>query len=251
MKKKITIITPTFNSAKTILANLKSIKNQKYKNYEHIIVDNKSSDQTINLVKKNIDKKVRIILGKDKGIYDAINKGIKSAKGDIISILHSDDIYYDSQTLLRIVNVFKSKNINIVYGNLLYTSKHDTKKIIRNWRSNNFASGMFYKGWSPPHPTFFVKKKTYYKFGLYKQKIGNSADIELMHRYLEKFQISNIHINKNLVKMRYGGKSNSRVLEIIKQNLQIIKFLNLKGPLEIFKFIYFKIINRTLQFLNK
>ena len=156
---KITVITPTFNSANTILANLASVKNQKYKNLEHIIIDNKSVDGTLNLIKKQNDNRIKIVSEQDNGIYDAINKGIKLAKGEIISILHSDDKYYNNHTLLNIINNFKDRNIDIIYGNLLYTKKNNLNKIIRYWKSTNYIQGMFFKGWSPPHPSFFVKKK--------------------------------------------------------------------------------------------
>ena len=251
MKKKITIITPTFNSAKTILANISSVKKQKYKNLEHIIIDNNSDDQTVNLIKKSSHKNIKIITEKDSGIYDAINKGIKLAEGEIISILHSDDIYYDNQTLLRVIEIFEEKNTDIVYGDLLYVSKNNFNKIIRYWKSNKFRQHLFEKGWSPPHPSFFVKKKIHNKFGYYNTKIGNPADIELMYKFLELKKVNNRYINKVLVKMRYGGKSNNNIIEILKQNMEILKFLNLKNPLKIIMFIYFKIIDRILQFVKK
>jgi len=252
LKKKITIITPTFNSAKTILANLKSIKDQKYKNYEHIIIDNNSNDQTISLIKKNISNKIKIISEKDNGIYDAINKGIKLSKGEIISILHSDDIYYDNQTLSNVISAFNNdKKVDIIFGNLLYVSKNNINKVIRFWKSNNFDRGKFVKGWSPPHPTVFIKKKIHKRFGLYKKNIGNPADIELMYRFLELKKVSSKYIDKIFIKMRYGGKSNNNIIEIFKQNYQILKFLKLKDPIKIIKFIHFKIIDRISQFINK
>ena len=164
MKKKITVITPTFNSANTILANLASVKNQKYKNLEHIIIDNKSVDGTLNLIKKQNDKRIKIVSEQDNGIYDAINKGIKLAKGEIISILHSDDKYYNNHTLLNIINNFEDRNIDIIYGDLLYTKKNNLNKIIRYWKSTNYIEEIYFlKDGHPPHPSFFVKKKIYQK----------------------------------------------------------------------------------------
>ena len=250
MKKKITIITPTFNSANTILANLTSIKNQSYQNFEHIIIDNKSNDQTLDIIKKN-NKKIRIISEKDKGVYDAINKGIKLATGEIISILHSDDIYYDNQTLFSVIKKFEHDNTDIVYGDLMYVSRNNPCKVIRYWKSNEYKHDLFLKGWSPPHPSFFIKKEIHSKFGYYNIKIGNPADIELMYKFLELKKINSKYINKTLVKMRYGGKSNNDIFEIFKQNIEILKFLNLKSPLKIINFLYFKIIERTFQFIKK
>tara|TARA_B110000971_G_C20006898_1_gene499600 strand:- start:1280 stop:2035 length:756 start_codon:yes stop_codon:yes gene_type:complete len=251
LKKKITIITPTFNSAKTILANLASVKNQKYKNLEHIIIDNNSDDETLDLIKKNNNKRIKVISENDNGIYDAINKGIKLAKGEIISILHSDDKYYNNQTLLNVIKAFEDRNIDVIYGDLLYVGKNNFNKIIRYWKSNDFYKGMFLKGWSPPHPSFFTKKKIHDRFGVYSTKIGNPADIELMYRFLELKKVNSKYINKILIKMRYGGQSNKNLFDIFKQNMQILNFLNLKNPLKIIKFVYFKFLNRTLQFINR
>ena len=203
------------------------------------------------MIKKKNHKNIKIVTEKDNGIYDAINKGIKLAKGEIISILHSDDIYYDNQTLLRVVEIFDKKNTDIVYGDLLYVSKNNLNKITRYWKSNEFSQHLFEKGWSPPHPSFFVKKKIHNKFGYYNTKIGNPADIELMYKFLELKKVNSKHISKILIKMRYGGKSNNNIIEIINQNIEILKFLNLKSPLKIIKFIYFKIIDRILQFVRK
>ena len=251
LEKKITIITPTFNSSKTILSNLKSVKNQKFKNFEHLIIDNDSKDETLKLVKKKINKKTRIITEKDNGIYDAINKGIKISKGEIICILHSDDIFYNNSVLSKVVKAFTKNKVDIVYGNLQYVSKDNLNKVIRFWKSSIYSKGKFSKGWSPPHPAFFIKRKIYKKFGLYKTKIGNPADIELMYRLLEIKKVKNIYINKILVKMRYGGKSNSSIKEIFKQNIKTLDFLNINNPLKIIKFLYFKLVDRSLQFIKK
>ena len=251
LKKKITIITPTFNSSKTILTNLKSVKNQKYKNFEHLIIDKNSNDGTKNLVKKENNKKTRIISEKDNGIYDAINKGIKLAKGEIISILHSDDVYYSDQTLLKVVKAFEGNKVDIVYGNLLYVNKSNLDKIIRFWKSNNYSKGKFSKGWSPPHPAFFVKRKMYEKFGFYNTAIGNPADIELMYRFLEKKKIKNIYIDEIFIKMRYGGKSNNSMIEVLRQNIKILYFLKINNPYKFFKYVYFKFLDRLFQFIRR
>ena len=251
LKKKITIITPTFNSAKTIKSNIQSIQNQSYRNWEHLIIDNQSIDNSLEIINQNFDIRRRILSEKDDGIYDAINKGISLAKGEIISILHSDDIFFDNNTLMEVISKFKSSKTDIVYGNLIYVKKNDLTKILRFWKSSKFKSGLFKSGWSPPHTAFFMKKKLYEKFGLYKNQTGNSADIELMYRMLEKHKISNEYLNKTLVKMRYGGKSNNNLIVIFKQNLEIIKFLNLKNSFQICIFICLKIINRISQFFKK
>jgi glycosyltransferase len=217
---KISIITPTFNSQKTINENINSILIQNYKNWEQIIIDNLSTDNTLSIIKKFNNDKIKIISEKDKGIYDAINKGIINSTGEIISILHSDDFFFDKNTLTNVT------------GNLLYVKKSNKNKVIRYWQSNNFKKGLFYRGWSPPHPSFFVKKKIYEEFGNYKIEFGNSSDFELMFRLLEKNQVSSKYIDKVLVTMRYGGASNKNYIKII-------------------KFVYIKFKERLKQFFTK
>ena len=251
MKKKITIVTPTYNSAKTLTTNIQSIQNQSYTNWQHLIIDNVSVDKTIEIINSNYDSRRKIISEKDNGIYDALNKGISLADGEIISILHSDDIFFDNNTLMEVINKFENYNTDIVYGDLIYVKKNNLNKTLRYWKSNKYEFGLFDKGWSPPHPAFFIKKEIHDKLGLYKNNIGNSADIELMYRMLEKHKISNQYLNKILVKMRYGGKSNNSLFQIFRQNLQILKFLNLKNPFQICLFIYLKIKNRISQFFKK
>ena len=251
MKKKITIVTPTYNSAKTLTTNIQSIQNQSYTNWQHLIIDNVSVDKTIEIINTNYDSRREIISEKDNGIYDALNKGISLADGEIISILHSDDIFFDNNTLMEVINKFENYNTDIVYGDLIYVKKNNLNKTLRYWKSNKYEFGLFDKGWSPPHPAFFIKKEIHDKLGLYKNNIGNSADIELMYRMLEKHKISNQYLNKILVKMRYGGKSNNSLFQIFRQNLQILKFLNLKNPFQICLFIYLKIKNRISQFFKK
>ena len=249
MKNKVTIITPVFNAAKTIKSNLESIKRQSYYNWEHIIIDNQSTDNSLKIIKKNSNKKIKIISERDNGIYDAINKGIKIAKGDIISILHADDLYFSKHVLSCIVNIIKDHNVDIVFGNLVYVKKNNLQKILRYWKSGNYKLGSFNKGWSPPHPSFFMKKKIYKKFGLY--KTFHAADIELMHRMLEKHKVSNYYVNKVLIKMRYGGTSNKNLSQIARQNIQTLKFLKLDTLSKILRFIYYKVINRLAQLMNR
>ena len=228
MKKKITIITPTFNSA-SILANLNLILKQDYRNWEHIIIDNKSTDNTIDLIRKNSLEKNQNNFRKDPGIFDAINKGIKYSKGEIISILHSDDFYSNKKVLSSVVKSFEDNEVDIVYGNLINVEKN-IKQVIRFWKSGNYYEGSFSKGWSP-HTSFFVKKKIYLKFGNYKTKFGNSSDFELMYRFLELRKIKSKFINKVLVKMMYGGKSNNSFFTIFKQNIQILKILKIQNKI--------------------
>ena len=246
------ILIPTFNSSKTIQDTINSITLQKFTNYEIIVIDNNSTDHTIQILKKNKLPNIKFIIEKDEGIYDAINKGILNARGDIISLLHSNDVYYNSCVLENISEIFNHEKADIVYGDLIYVKKNNLNKIIRYWKCSSFYPGRFLKGWHPPHPTFFVKKKFYNKYCLYKSNIGNSADVELMYRFLEINKISSFYINKILVKMRYGGKSNKKISSIVNQNLVILNFLGINRSLiKVILFFLHKIINRSKQFYHR
>ena len=251
-KKKnplISIIIATNNSENTIANTLDSIKKQIFKNYEIIVIDKKSTDNTIRIVRKK-KLKIRIYIGRDAGVYDAINKGILKSKGKIISILHSDDFYHDKHTLLNVSKTFYKHNVDIVYGDLLYVKKNNKNFVIRYWRSSIFVKNLFIRGWSPPHPTFFCTKKTYVTGKLYKTNIGNSSDIELMYRYLEIIGFQSRYLKKILVVMRYGGMSNNSIRKIILQNIATLKFLKIhKNPFAILNFFAHKLINRFIQFL--
>ena len=249
---KISIITPTFNSQKTINENINSILIQNYKNWEQIIIDNLSTDNTLSIIKKFNNDKIKIISEKDKGIYDAINKGIINSTGEIISILHSDDFFFDKNTLINVTSNFLNSEISAVYGNLLYVKKSNKNKIIRYWQSNNFKKGLFYRGWSPPHPSFFLKKKIYEEFGNYNIDLGNASDFDLMFRFLEINKIKSKHIDKTLVTMRYGGESNKNFGAILHQNFVILNILGInRNFFKITFFIFFKFINRLKQFFIK
>ena len=250
-KPLISIIICTNNSEESIIENINSIKSQTYKNYEVVVVDNLSSDSTINIIKKKKFHKIKFVIEKDNGIYNAINKGIKISSGKIISILHSDDYYHDNNILNIITKSFAKNNVDLIYGNLIYVKKNNIKKKLRYWKSGKYIKNNFYKGWSPPHPTFICKKSTYLKGGFYKENIGNAADIELMHRYLALLNFKYKYINKTLITMRYGGTSNKNLKNIILQNFQILKFLNLnKNLIKVLVFFLYKIKARIKQFIN-
>ena len=245
------IIIATYNSASTIKECLWSIKKQTFQNFEIIIVDNQSRDKTINIIKSFNFKNIKIIIEQDSGIYDAINKGIKKSKGKVISILHSDDVYFDNKVLYRLNKFFIKFNTEIIYGNLIYVKKDNINKKIRVWKPGTCEKNSFFAGWNPPHPSFFVKRNTYVKNGLYKINIGNAADIELMYRYLIKKKITKTYVDSFFIKMRYGGKSNKNLTSILGQNIQILKILKIeKNIVKIVYFLILKIFNRSMQFLK-
>jgi glycosyltransferase len=220
---KITIITCTYNSEKTIRDCIESVHKQSYPDIEHIIMDGASEDNTIDVVKSIPGRVSRIVSEPDDGLYHAMNKAINLANGEIIGILNSDDFYASPVIIERIINTFESTGCDSLYGNLDFLAADDPLKVIRHWKSSPFTKGSFKKGWHPPHPTFFVRHEVYKKFGLFDTALSISADFELMLRFLEKHAISTHYIDETIVKMRYGGASTSSIRGIILGNKNVLR----------------------------
>lgn len=237
---KVSIITVCYNSSQTIESTIQSVVSQNYNNIEYIIVDGASTDDTLKIVECYKDKISKVISEKDNGIYDAINKGINISTGDIIAILHADDFYPNQNVISFVVNSFIQKKVDAVYGDLQYVDRLDTNKIKRNWISGEYRKQNFLKGWMPPHPSFFVKKECYNKFGLYNTELKSAADYELMLRFLYKYNCSVDYIPQVLVKMRVGGKSNVSILNRIKANREDKKAWKING-----------LTPRTFTFISK
>lgn len=207
---KVSIITVTFNSEATIKDTLLSVKGQSYKDIEHIIIDGASVDNTINVLKQN-GHTGPLLSEPDKGIYDAMNKGIKMATGDIIGILNSDDFYPDNGVIEKVVNSFASGDCDGVYGDLMYVDAQFVNKILRKWIAGIYNRKLFYKGWMPPHPTFFVRKEIYEKYGYFNLNFKTSSDYELLLRFMFLNNIKVKYIPNVLVHMRTGGHSNKSI----------------------------------------
>ncbi len=209
---KLSIITICYNSQSSIRETIESVKSQVINNLEYIIIDGGSSDRTLDII-KNYKIVNNCISEKDNGIYDAFNKGIRNATGDIIGFLNSDDIFHNENSLKAILDSFDD-NTDCVFGDLVYTdNKNQTKRV---WRGSPFKKGAFRRGWMPAHPTFYCKKSVYEKLGYYKDEYKIAGDFELMLRFLEKNNIKSKYISKTLVNMRLGGVSNRNILNILK-----------------------------------
>ncbi len=227
---KISIITCSYNAVNTIEETIRSVLLQKDADIEYIVIDGLSCDGTVDIVKKYSDKIYKFISEKDSGIYNAMNKGIKLAGGDIVGFLNADDVYFNEKIINEVIKVFENENVDSVYGDLIYVSE-DNNKIKRHWKSGNFNINNFKKGWMPPHPSFFVKKDIYEKYGGFNENYKISADYELMLRLLYKNKISTFYLPKILVKMKTGGISNkiSQTFKRLKEDYDIIKKYNLGG----------------------
>ena len=205
---KVSIITIAYNSDETIEDTILSVASQDYPNIEYIIIDGASKDQTLAIVNKHSKSIDKIVSEPDKGIYDAMNKGVQAASGDVIGILNSDDFYANEQVISSIVKQFESSKADGVYADLVYVDRQDSDKIIRYWKAGEYQNGLFEKGWMPPHPAFFVKKSCYDQFGHYSLKLRSAADYELMLRFIRKENIQVSYYPEIITKMRVGGQSN-------------------------------------------
>lgn len=240
---KISIITATYNSADTLRDTLESVLSQDYDNYEHIIVDGGSTDNTLDILEEYLPKyngKLLYHSEPDEGIYDGMNKGISRASGDVIGILNSDDLYYDSNVLSTISQAIK--DVDAIYGNLVFVDKSNINRIIRKWKGSEYVIKSFFKGWHPAHPTFYVKKSVYDKFGIYDTNLKVSADFELMLRFFERGNITSNYVPKTLVKMRSGGESTGSISKIITGNKNVLIAFEKNG----FKVPRFYLIKRLL-----
>lgn len=244
----VSIITITYNSSDTIRDTLKSVQEQTYP-VEHIIVDGASTDNTLEIVNSFPHIK-KIITEPDTGIYEAMNKGIRLASGDIIGFLHSDDYYPNQEVLSKVVKNFIQYEVDSCYGDLQYVDKFDTSKIVRNWKSGYFDRKNFLKGWMPPHPTFFVKKQVYENYGLFDLDLKCSADYELMLRFLFKHRISTRYIPDTLVKMRMGGQSNATIGGRLKANREDKLAWTKNGLKPKFYTTWLKPIRKIIQYIN-
>jgi len=219
MSIKISIITVCYNSEKTIRDTILSVITQSYERVEYIIVDGNSKDNTLNIIKEYKEQIATIISEPDKGLYDAINKGIKIATGDVVGIINSDDIVAHQDVVKNIAKTFAQEKCDAIYGDLIYTDETLIKPI-RTWKSNPYKKGLFLKGWMPAHPTFYAKKKAFELYGYYDTSFKISADYELMLRFMHKNNIKAAYIPEVLVKMRTGGVSNSSIKNRVTANLE-------------------------------
>lgn len=251
--KKISVITATFNSAKTVQTCFDSVLNQTYPHIEYIIIDGGSKDETVNIIKKNADKNPNIVWvsEKDNGIYDALNKGIAMATGEIVGFVHSDDYLASDDILKDIAAAFESKEIDGVYGDLHYVDFLDVSKVIRNWKSQDFKPSLLKRGWMPAHPTLFLKSQLYQKEGVFNTKFKIAADYDFILRIFKNPNYSFEYLPKTIVKMRVGGASNKSFKNLVLKTHEDLKVAKSNGlPLPYFT-IGLKNISKIPQWIKK
>lgn len=248
---KVSVITVAYNSEDTIEQCIQSVLGQDYPDLELIIVDGKSTDGTMNIITKYSERIASVISESDNGIYDAMNKGLSLCTGEVIGILNSDDMYQDAQVISDVVNKMQKREVESCYSNLVYVDRRNPEKVVRTWESGTYRRDLFLKGWMPPHPTFFLKRRYYEKYGLFNLNFRTSADYELMLRMLFKHRISTVYLNRTTVRMRTGGQSNASMMNRVKANLEDRRAWKVNGLSPGFFTILRKPISKLGQFFKK
>jgi glycosyltransferase involved in cell wall biosynthesis len=246
----VSIITVSYNSVRTISETIKSVLAQTYPDIEYIIIDGSSTDGTIELINSFGKSISKFITEPDNGIYDAINKGIRLATGNIVGILNSDDFFYNNNVIERIVGSFKGNEIDAVYGDAQFVDPIITSKIVRHYSSKNFNPSKFKYGFMPAHPSFYVKKDLFEKLGYYKMDYKIAADFELLIRFLYINQIKYIYLEIPFVSMRMGGISNKSIISKYVLNKEITRACKENGIQTNYFFLYFKYFIKIFEFFG-
>lgn len=226
---KISVVTAVFNRAATIGQAIESVQQQSHDAVEHVIQDGGSSDGTLDAIASIADANTNLASERDHGIYDAINRGIQRATGDVIGLMHSDDFFADNEVLAKVAAALEDSNIDGVYGDLHYVSAEDPGRVVRHWRSGKYHPSLLARGWMPPHPTLYLRRAVFETFGLYDTSFRIAADYDAMLRYLAKGQIRLAYIPEVLVKMRLGGESNRSLGRILQKSREDLRALRHNG----------------------
>jgi glycosyltransferase involved in cell wall biosynthesis len=247
---KVSVITVTFNSLQTVEDCILSVLSQTHRDTEHIIIDGGSDDGTVEVIKRYEGKIGRAVSESDRGIYDAMNKGISLATGDIIGILNSDDVYAGDSVLEEVAETI-SRGFDSCYGDLVYVDRKNTDTVVRFWKAGRFCRQKIERGWMPGHPTFFARKTLYEKHGNFNIDFPIVADYELMLRFLYKYKVATGYIPKVLVKMRTGGKSRPSIRNTIRNNLACYRAWSVNGLRPNPLISVLKPLSKAVQYIRK
>ena len=245
---KISVITPVYNGEMMIKDCMESVANQTYQNREHVIVDGLSSDNTVAVVNNSKYGTVKLVSEKDAGIYDALNKGISLATGDIVCFLSADDMYAHTGVLQSIENAFQlHPGVHMVYGDIVYVDRNDLSKVVRYWKSSAFRPGLFKKGWMAPNTALFIRKDIFKEYGFFNLNLKMASDYELQFRFFEKYKLESVYVHDLLVRMRSGGVSNSSLKNIYKSLAECYNALRQQNVTLPFVYIINTLIYRFRQ----
>jgi glycosyltransferase involved in cell wall biosynthesis len=247
---KVSLLTVSYNSSVTIRDTINSVLSQDYKDIEYIIVDGASKDNTVEIIKSFGIKVDKWISEPDKGIYDAMNKAIKMATGEVVGILNSDDFYSTTNIISQVTEVFKDPTIDAVFGDLVFVDPNNLKKVVRKYSSAEWYPNKFAKGFMPAHPTFFVRRRYYEQIGLFKTDYKIAADYELLIRFLYVHKLKYKYLPLNMVTMRKGGVSSNGIMSNIILNDEIIRGCRENGiQTNVFK-VYPKYFTKLFELFN-
>jgi len=244
----ISVITVSYNSGGTIADTIESVAAQTHPRVEHIVVDGASTDGTLEVLKRYHGSLSKVVSEPDRGIYAAMNKGLVMATGDVVGTLNSDDVYADEAVLGLVANAFRDETVDVCYGDVFYVESRDLNRIVRQWKSEPYRAGLFERGWMPPHPAFFIRRRVLGRVGQFEAGYRFAADFDFMLRALHVQQLRSIYLPRELVKMRVGGETNSTVMNVLKGNVEAYKSCRKHGlgvsPL----FIARKILRKLPQY---
>jgi glycosyltransferase involved in cell wall biosynthesis len=215
---KISVITVSFNSASTIVDTLRSVNEQSHRDIEHIVIDGASNDDTVALVRRHGRRVAHLVTERDRGIYDAMNKGLALARGDYVGFLNADDYFADCGVLSKIAHAMQLKTIDACYGDLVFVDPADSKRIVRYWRSRRYEQGLCSRGWMPAHPTFYARRSVYERYGSFDLSFRIAADFEMSLRLLDVAGLRTVYIPETLVHMRAGGESTRSLANVFLAN---------------------------------
>lgn len=245
---KISVITVSYNSENTIADSVRSVASQTYPYIEHLVIDGLSTDDTVRVVEANGHKNLLLSSEPDAGIYDAMNKGLMRATGEIIGFLNADDFFADAEVLACIARAFEAdQSVEACFGDLVYITE-DNCRVVRHWKSRPYLKGIFAHGWCPAHPTFYIRRTALGRLGLFDLNYSLAADIEFMMRYLEWGGLKAIYIPRILVRMRIGGATNKSWRNIVRQNREVLQALKKnRVPYSLLSFMLHKLASRVWQ----
>ena len=223
---KISIVTAVYNREATIKEALNSVEQQTHSDIQHVIQDGGSTDKTLDIIKSHNNNHISLASVRDGGIYDAINKGMRRAQGDVVGLMHSDDIFANNTVVTKVAKAFEDSQVDCVYGDLQYVAADDTDRVIRHWTSGAYSRELLQRGWMPPHPTFYIRRSILERLGDYDTSYQIAADYDAMLRWLWTGGINPAYIPEVMVKMRVGGESNrslNRILQKSREDLRALK----------------------------
>jgi len=247
---KISIVTAAFNCASVVADCLASVAGQSHADLQHVVIDGASTDGTLDVLQAHRDAIAVLVSEPDGGIYDALNKGIARTSGEVVGLLHADDIYADNEVLARVAEAFANPEVDAVYGDLVYVSKSDPNRVIRVWRAGAFSPMRLRWGWMPPHPTLFLRRSLYERFGVFNTRYRIAADYDLMLRMLSQLSGKVVYLPEVLVRMRMGGVSNRSLSNIVRKSWEDYQALraNQIGGLEA---LAWKNLSKLPQFFRR